>query len=231
MQTVNGNPIKSTPQKRIYAGEYFDVNGVMTRGWADLEGTENTPSTGGTAPNRNTYQTGVSSNSYDINDTFDLSYHLTHNEAKNGTNLKYFHIHAGISEGSTASGSNLVVSVTLGYSKLYAAGRDMTAITPITKTLTATPAELNAAAGNHILMGNDTLIAQNGGGAGLWDVTDSGLNTEIWLPDDLILVSCTVTSVPTITGGLSQRVFIFRRDIHREVLIGGSPERVYDFWG
>jgi len=228
-QSINGVAIRNTPSIQRYAGEFFDGK----RGWGDLEGHELMPATGGTAPQRSLITTGnaVYANSYDTNDFFDLTYHLTHLECKDGINEKLFHVHGGLPVGAVASGANLVITATMHYCKLYAAGRDMTVLPSLTKTLTATPAQLNAAgSGNHILVGGDTLIAKNGGGTGLWDCVDSGLNTDIWLPDDLIFISCTVTSVPDITGGVSNRILIPRRDIHREVLTGGSPERLYDFW-
>ena len=227
--SVNGVEIQNQSSKQQYAGVFFDGK----RGWADLEGHELMPSQGGTAPQRVQITTGnaVFANSYDTNDVFDLTYHLTHSECKDGINEKLFHVHSGLAVGAVASGNNLVITATLHYSKLYATGRNMAVLPSLTKTLTATPAQLNAAGGgNHILVGGDTLIAKGGGGTGLWDCVNSGANTDIWLADDLVFISCTVTSVPTITGGVSNRILIPRRDIHREVMTGGSPERVYDFW-
>ena len=228
-QSINGVAVRNTPSIQRYAGEFFDGK----RGWADLEGQELMPTSGANAPLRSLITTGnaVFANSYDLNDVFDLTYHLTHSECKDGINEKFFHIHAGLAVGAVTSGANLVIVATIQYCKLYAAGRDMTVLPSLTKTLTATPAQLNAAGGgNHILVGGDTLIAQNGGGTGLLNCADNGLNTDIWLPDDLAFITCVITSAPTITGGVSNRILIPRRDIHREVLTGGSPERLYDFW-
>ena len=227
-QSFNGVDLKYTSQGQRYSGVLF--NGK--RGWADLEGHELMPSNGAVAPQRDLITTGnaVYANSYDTNDVFDLTYHLTHAECKDGDNDKFFHVHAGLAVGAVASGANLVITANLHYTKLYAAGRNMAVIPSLTKTLTSTPAQLNAAGGgNHILLGGDTLIAKNGGGVGLWDCVDGLAATDIWFPDDLIFISCTVTSVPTITGGVSNRVLFPRRDIHREVSTGGSVQRVYPF--
>ena len=52
-QLVNGIEVKQSSSIHKYAGEFF--NGK--RGWQDLEGIENTPATGTTAPTRGLYQT------------------------------------------------------------------------------------------------------------------------------------------------------------------------------
>lgn len=203
------------------------------RGWGDLEGRETYP-TGGAAPTRTQFQVGVYGDGFIASDGFDVLFHLRHLLAKDGTNQKFFHLHGGIPLGSVASVSNFQVDIVFGYVKLHSVGRDMTAIAPITKSFIATPAELNAAAGNSMLIGGDVLIAQNGGGAGLWDCSATGTAAEIWLPDDQIMISATVISAPTVSGGLGNRVILGRKDIHEEWLYGGTPKRIATsntFWG
>lgn len=217
--------LKTTPN-----GQFFDG----LRGWGDLEGHETALPSGGAVPSRVQLRTGVYGNFFDVGDTFDTTYHLRHLIAKDGTNEKFAHIHVGIPSGATASGDSYQIDVVLGHLKLYSAGRNMSEIATITKSFIATTADLNAAAGNTILMGGDTLIAQNGGGAGLWNCSATGDSSEIWLPDDIIVMSGTVITTPTVSGGVSNSVITLRRDIHEEWLFGGSPKRIAtsnSFWG
>lgn len=218
--SVNGIEINEVPTKRRYAGEFF--NGK--RGWADLKGKELATPSGSTSPSRDQFKTGVYGLAFDSNDVLDIDFHLEHRLCKDGVNQKKLHIHIGISSGTVASGNNLIITATLGYFKLYHPGRDMTEIAPITKTFTATPAQLNNAAGNAILVNGDVLIAQTSGGVGLFDCGEKLDNTEIYIPDDNIKASLSITSYPTLSGGLHQKIGIFHVDIHEEVLWGGSPE-------
>jgi hypothetical protein len=223
---INGVEIEERHRQQSYTGEFFSG----ARGWSDLRGHFVTALSGTTAPARALFKTGVYSNGYDANDTTDWGFHLEHSECKDGVNDKFLHIHAGIASGTTASGANLVITANIGYFKLgVEAGRDMTEIAPFTKTFTATPAQLNAAKGNTMLIGGDTLIGTNGGGTGLFNTSDP----NIWITDDDLCVSLVVTTLPTLTGGLSQRIRISHVDIHREVLTGGSPHRIMKdgkFW-
>lgn len=218
---INGVAIEIKHSQESISGEFIGAYGV--RGWADLRGQFVTAQSGTTAPVRSLFKTGVYANGYDANDVIDWVFHLEHTEAKDELNEKFMHIHGGIASGTTASGNNLVITANIGYFKLgVEAGRDMTEIATITKTFTATPAQLNAAKGNTMLIGGDTLIGTTGGGAGLFNTADANL----WITDDDICVSLTVTSIPTLTGGLSQRIRLSHVDIHRRVLSGGTLHRV-----
>lgn len=223
-QSINGIDIDTTPTKQQYAGEFFGYK----RGWADLKGLFHEPASGGNASTREQFRTGVYAKGFNASDTLDGAFHLEHQEVHGGN--KYLHIHGMIAENAVASGNNLIIDVTIAYFRLFATGRTMTVTAPITKQIVVTPAELNAAAGNKRLLGGDILIAQSGGGTGLFNSSDS--NT--WIADDEIHVSMVVSQMPTsITGGLSSKINISQADIHREVLSGGSPNRILtngSFW-
>ena len=90
----------------------------------------------------------------------------------------------------------------------------LVSLMPITFTFTFTPTNLAQYQTNI----TDVLFAQSGGSATLF-------NSDIMFPDDQIWVSMTVTTLPTITGGLSAKIFLPAFDIHREVINGGTKNK------
>lgn len=182
-------------------------------GWQDLKGHFVIPASGTTAGTRELKKTGVYSTAYNNGDVLDWGFHIDHFDVLGGD--KYLHLHSALSDGSTASGNNLIITAGLGYSRHNRTGSPAA----ISKTFTITPAALNAAA-NGTLVTPEVLIAQTGGGTGLWD------SSVDWVVDDDISLTLTITQFPTITGGLSQKLFIAFVDIHRQVRSGGTRLRV-----
>jgi hypothetical protein len=181
--------------------------------WSDLEGLRVTNTSGINSPTREEYKTGVFDLGYNASDIQDWAFHLKHSEVIGGN--KYIHSH--VRQNGTSVTGNLVLTcvITLNY------GHNRTGSpAPITKTVTVTPAQLPQYQTNI----QDILFMQSGGGAGLFD-------SDLILPDDDIMVTMTVTTAPTITGGLSAKVFIPFLDIHREVTnIQGTKNKSPDFW-
>ncbi len=173
--------------------------GTTTFGWADLKGTVVTANSGANAPTREEYKTGVFWLGYNTSDVQDWSFHLEHSEIIGGD--KYIHPH--IRHNGTGITWNLVLTIIIAHN--YGHNRAWSPA-PITKTITVTPSNIP----QYQTYIPDILIMQTGGGAGL-------LNSSNILPDDDIIVSMTVTTLPSITGGLSSKVFIPFLDLHREV--------------
>jgi hypothetical protein len=173
-------------------------------GFADLKGHKTVPTSGQTAPTRTQFRTGVYNPGYDQGDVIDWEYHLEHGDMIGET---YFeHIHVKMPEGCTASGANLVITCVTAIEFHNRAGSP----SPITKTFTVTPAQLNAVP-NGVVIPTEQLIAQAGGN----DITE--FNSSNWRVDDSLTSSMTFTTVPTLTGGLGQKIGLSHHDFHRKI--------------
>ena len=205
------------------------VSGIFfpdgSRGYEDLKGVYVTPTNGATAPTIENFD-GTSELGFNASDVMIWLMHEDHTDIS-GVD-KYLHIHVGIASGTTASGSNLVLSATVKhrYHNLLGSGEALRTSSEAAKvfTFTITPAQLNAVKGDTLVV--EQLIAQAGGSASL-------LNSNNWLTDDDISVTFTVTTFPTLTGGTSQKFRFPYADIHRKTMFGGSPRRFFvnsSFW-
>lgn len=206
---INGVKVFFSSALYKYAGVRFPGN---VFGWSDLRGHFVVPGSGTTAGTREQFKTGVYALGFNASDILDWGFHLDHSEVVGGD--KFLHLHVKMSDGTVASGNNLVITAACGYSRHNRTGSPAA----FTKTITITPAELNSAA-NGTLVPTETLIGQTGGGTGL---LDSSIN---WVTDDDLAVTLAITQIPTLTGGLHQKIGIPHVDIHREVLWGGTPRR------
>jgi hypothetical protein len=173
-------------------------------GFADLKGHKTMPTSGGTAPTRTQFRTGVYAPAYNLNDVIDWEYHLEHSDLIGETWLEHFHLN--LPEGCTASGSNLVITSTTAVQFHNRTGSPA----PITKTYTITPAQLNSVS-NGIFIPTEQIIAQAGGN----DTTT--FNSSNWRIDDTIVSTTVITSMPTLTGGLGQLIGMGFKDFHRPI--------------
>ncbi len=187
-------------------GIKVDVD-APTWGWADLIGTLITDVTGANAPTIAEYKTGVFDLGYNASDRQYWKFHLTHQEVIGGD--KFIHPH--LRHNGTSISGNLVLTLVISHE--YGHNRAGSPA-PITLTITVVPASLP----RHETHIPDVLFMKSGGGAGF-------LNSDNILPDDDILVTMTVTTLPTISGGLSARLFIPMVDIHREVTAVAGTKR------
>lgn len=168
-------------------------------GWADLKGVMLADSSGANAPVLTEYKTGVFDLGYNATDKQYYRFHAEHSEVTGGD--KYLHAHVR-HNGTSASGTlviTYVVSHQFGFDRANSPA-------PITVTQT-TPGTSLLSNKTYI---EDVLIMKSGGGVGL-------LDSDLLLPDDDILVTMTVTTLPTVVGGASTRIFIPHVDIHRQV--------------
>jgi len=198
-------------------GLKFDLNNPLY-GYEDLKGHKTMPTSGQTAPVRAEFKTGCFAPGYSAADVVDWEYHREHVDMAGSDN--WIHIHLKLGAGTVASGANLILTCVIG---VFYHNRNGSP-SPITKTFTVTPAQLNAFANGSIIPA-EILFAQAGGN----DTTE--FNSSNWLIDDDIIVSTTFTQVPTLTGGTTQLIGFGHCDIHRRVAFGGTIDRVAPFYG
>jgi hypothetical protein len=190
-----------------------------TLGWGDVVGVYSAPGTGGTAPTMENFD-GDSDLGFNASDTVTWKLHLPHWVTVGGD--KFLHVHVGIASAAVASGNNLVLSAVVQhrYHNLLGSGEALRTGSEASKTFTftLTPAQLNSTAGETWVV--EQKIAQSTGSASLF-------NSDNWLIDDDITVTCTITSFPTLTGGTSQKVRFPFCDEHTEVTWGGTFRRSF----
>ena len=194
-------------------------------GYEDLKGIFQAPTSGALSGADEDFD-GVTEKGYNANDIITFLFHVEHKDHTGGD--KFLHVHIGIASGATASGSNLVITAVVKhrYHNLLGSGQALRTPSPAAKTFTftVTPAQLNEVKGDTLVV--EQLVAQSGGSASL-------LDSDSWLSDDDIAVQFTVTTLPTITGGTSQRLRFPHSDFHRTNLYGGTPRRFFvngSFW-
>ena len=204
----------------IYVSDFLVVNSTQTSGvkvdettptyaWSDLKGTYVVDTSGAAAPTVETMATGISRLGFNGSDICRTEFHIEHRDVAGG--IKYLHPHVMLATGATAATTNLVLShvVRHSYGSIGTGETRGASPAPITVTQTITVAQVNAiGSGNNKAF--DIEFANSGG-------TGGKLNSANFLPDDLIDVTTTVTSLPTITGGTSTKVSLTPIDIHREV--------------
>ena len=168
-------------------------------GWKDLLGAIRPDPSGAGAPVLTVFRAGsVRMYAYTTADRMDCELHIPHDYVP-GTDV-FVHVHW--SHNGTAISGNFVG--TCAYS--YAKGHNQ-AIYPAEKTVTITYATVNlTTTPQYIHRVDEVAISSAGGSATLLD------NALIEV-DGLLLLSFTMTTIPTITGG-SARVFISHIDLH-----------------
>lgn len=185
-------------------------------GWADLKGVYFTDTSGANAPSIETMDTGVQLLGFNATDIFRTELHLEHREVIGG--FKYLHPHVRIAVGATAATTNLVISHVIkhSYGSIGTGESRGTSPAPITIIQTITVAEINAiGSGNNKAF--DFEFANTGG-------TGGKLNSSNFLPDDIISITSTVISIPSITGGTSTKVGLLPFDMHRQVVDGSGTK-------
>lgn len=188
--------------------------GIPAYTFADLKGHYIANTSGANAPTLDQFAAGIFRLGFNASDVAVSELHLEHIELQGG--IKYIHPHIMMAVGSTASGANLVLTHVImhSYASLGAGETRGLSPAPITIVQTITVAELNAiGSGNTRVF--DIEFANTGGAGGK-------LNSTNMLPDDLLLVTTTVTTLPTITGGTTAKVAILPIDAHREVTDGSG---------
>lgn len=182
----------------------------------DLKGILRVDVVGPTSPSLEVYRDNTRGFAYGAGDVQDWTMHVEHWNVVGGEKF----LHAHIRHNGTSISGDLVVTFDIVHN--YGHSRPSSPA-GIQKTLTIPSATIVADLpqyDTHIL---DVLIAQSGGGASL-------LDSDEWQPDDDIMVKMTVTTLPTITGGTTSKIFIPYVDIHCESTGIGTKNSSPDFW-
>lgn len=211
---MNTNHATGVVDRPALSSSGFTTTGTYT--WADLKGTYVYDSSGANAPTTETFATGITRLGFAATDITRIELHIEHRDLIGG--IKYLHPHIMIAVGATAATTNLVLShvVMHSYGSIGTGETRGGSPSPITIPQTITVAEINAiGSGNNKAF--DIEFANSGG-------TGGKLNSDNMLPDDLIFITTTVTSIPTITGGSSSKVAISPIDIHRQVTDGSGTK-------
>jgi len=182
----------------------------------DLKGILIIDRVGVNAPSLEVYKTGIEDFAYASGDKQRWRMHVEHWDQIGGD--KYLHAH--IRHNGTAISGDLVITFDICHN--YGHSRPGSP-DPIQIVQTVASADIATKMSQYDTLIEDILMAQSGGGAGLID-------SDNWLPDDDILITMTVTTLPTITGGTTNRVFIPYCDIHCGSTNVGTKNRAPDFW-
>ena len=191
---------------------------------ADLRGHFIVDTTGTAAPAIATFDTGDEYLGYNASDKARWGFHVEHRDVASGT--KSLHLHVKKARDSTVTaGTNLVVTAIIKHNYHHFDGQTPRGASPapITLIFTITPAQLNT------IPNGSTGVFQldcfnEGGTAGL-------LNSLQLFVDDDINVNLTVTTLPIITGGATNRIAIPHADFHREVNDGSGTYNANDVSG
>jgi len=184
--------------------------------WEDMIGIMIPDPLGANSPVLTSISGGASRTyAYTTNDKMDIQIHATHLYLK-GTDT-FIHLH-WLHNGTAISG-NMVATLAYQYGK----GHNQSVLTA-EKTLTITYNTVNIATTPQYQTRIDEVqLSSDGGSATLMDTADIE-------PDGIFFVNLTLTTLPTITGGGTARVFIPYVDIHAQSRGFGTKQRTPDFY-
>lgn len=206
-----------TLKSAVGSGLKLDIS-APDYGWDDLRGEYIIDNAGANAPTTEVFVAGRDDLGFNATDICRTRLHLIHCEVAGG--VKYAHPHIFIANGATAATTNLVLSHQVYHSYGSIGSGDARGANPtgITLTQTITVAEINAI-GSGKQKAFDIAYANSGGTGGL-------LNSDNMLPDDIINIKTTVTSIPIITGGTTAKIGLLPIDGHRQVTgIAGTKNK------
>lgn len=152
---------------------------------------------------------------YGASDRLGLDYHIPHDYVPN-TDI-FLHIHWG--HNGTAISGNFVAT----FSHTYAKGHGQ-AIFLSEKQVAMTYATVNVSTTPRYVHRIDEIqLSTNGGNATLMD-------TSLLEPDGVISLDFTVTTLPTITGGSPNKVYVSYVDVHYQSTSIGTKQKSPNFY-
>lgn len=184
--------------------------------WRDMEGLMVADLGGANSPTLLAMRGGlVRGYAYTTADKMDIRIHVPHDYLP-GSDL-FIHMHW--SHNGTAISGNMVGTFTTTYAK----GHGQASFSA-EKSVTVTYATVNiATTPQYIHRIDETQLSSNGGSATLLD------SAQIE-PDGLLLINFTLTTLPTITGGTTTRVFVPFIDIHYQSTGIGTKQKAPNFY-
>jgi hypothetical protein len=168
-------------------------------GWHDIIGAIRPDPLGANSPTLSTYQGSVRDFAYSATDKIDMVFHLPHDYVE-GTDL-YLHIHWS-HIGTAISGSFII-----DYDVTYAKGHNQANFaTPVSPTQTISTPNIGTVPQYRHRTDEFQLSAAS--------PTATQLDTDDIEVDGIVLVTLTVDTIPTITGGSTNEPFIHTLDMH-----------------
>lgn len=198
-----------------------DSSGAITIdgsiGWRDIIGSIIPRSGGGTPPSLAAFRGGsVMAYAFSAGDIIDnMTFHIPHDYSPNSD--LYLHIHWG-HQGTAISGSFVLTWKAI-YSKGYT--QDLFG-TEITYVQTISTPDISTY-GQYYHNVSEFKLSTPGG-------SSSQLNTTLIEPDGLIIAQLTATTIPTITGGVTNEPFIFLADVHYQSKQVSTRNRTPNFY-
>lgn len=191
-------------------------NAVPTFPWRDLFGVFRPDPGGANSPVLAAVRGGlVREYFYAAADKMDMAFHINHDYVP-GSDM-FMHIHWG--HIGTAISGNFVVTFTYTYAK----GHGQT-IYPAEKAITMTYNTVNiATTPQYVHRIDEVQLSSAGGSATL-------LDSALIEPDGVVLMNMTTTTIPTITGGATNKPFIHFADIHYQSTNIGTKQKAPNFY-
>lgn len=182
--------------------------------WRDLIGLiQPDTSSPTTSPSRTEFRSGINAYSYDTSDVMDSVFHIPHDWCQSTDS--FFHLHWA--HNGTAISGNVIVGISVTYSS-----RDGTTVFPAATSLVnisvSTPDIATIPQYKHFVTEVPLTTATP---------SANEIDTDDIEVDGLVLVTATVVSAPTVTGG---DFFIFTGDIHYQSTGIGTKQRADPFY-
>lgn len=199
------------------AGKGIEVDpAAPTFPWRDMIGLLVPDLAGANSPILTAFIGGsVRGYAYTLSDKMDLRFHIPH-DYLTGSDL-FIHMHW--SHNGTAINGDMVGT----FASTYAKGHNQ-AIFTAEKTVTITYSTVDiATTPQYIHRIDEVQLSSIGGSATL-------LDTSLIEPDGLIEMNFTLTTLPTVTGGSTARLFIPFIDIHYQSTGVGTKQKAPDFY-
>lgn len=185
-------------------------------GWRDLLGIMRPDPGGANSPVLAAVRGGLCREFfYGANDKLDLDFHIPHDYLK-GSDV-FLHIHWG--HIGTAISGNFVVTFT----HTYAKGHNQ-AIFPAEKAVVMTYNTVDITTTPQYIHRIDEIQLSVSGGS------STQIDTALLEPDGVIMLDMTATTIPTITGGGTNKPFICYTDIHYQSTSIATKQRAPDFY-
>ncbi len=186
-------------------------------GWKDLIGDVSPKAGSGAAPTQKNFMTNIRGWSYSANDQFDCAFHIPHDYAP-GTDL-FVHVHWG------HNGTNISGTARFDLWATYAKGHQQQAFSAAKNTPVIVSGLNIANTPQYLHRVDETQLSTPGGSA-------SQLDTAQIEVDGLILISGTVTTIPSISGSATSNApFIFTVDLHYQSTGLPTKNKAPNFYG
>lgn len=211
VKIINNLTVSKSPS----AGIKVDTS-VPTYGWRDIIGDIVPDVTGAGSAELAAFRGGTyRAFFYAADDRCDMIFHIPHDYAA-GTDI-FLHLHWA--HNGTAISGQLVVTFGITYAKGHNQTNFGAEVAPVltvnTPNITTIPQY------RHRI--DEIQISTNGGSV-------SNIDSSLLEPDGLVCVGLTATTIPTITGGTTNKPAFFTLDVHYQSTNIGTKQRTPDFY-